>query len=757
MATDWQKLHETFLGNANRAMHAWLADHLGVSVESLEALEVGWAPVVQFAKNKGYGWWAIPMRDAAARITGLALRNCEDVKVLYPGSKPGLFYVVNPEHRQGDRGYNPGKGNWDRTSKDRVCPVCDKPDGCLVAKNDAAAICIRNESGRKRGIGWLHILSPEGNVSGASPLPAGEPVITVEGASDVATLYDLGFVGVGRPSNTGGLDILSDLVRGRKVVIIGENDQKADGKWPGKEGAVAALQTCKRTTRDVKMVMPPGHVKDVRKWKIDCGLTAEALRAYIGENGDDRTDHLVIGNDRPSTIIEAFLRDEFMVGKYPVLRRWAEGWYLYNAGLAKYAAEPDEGVIQAFYKWARGKQYTKETPKGPTVEGLRVTRGMVGDVMQAALENTLVRDSSIPTWINGVRGPEAKDLIVFNNGILDVPAFLDGGDDYLLETTPDFFATTALPIAFDPTAQCPEWLRFMDSSLGDDPGKIDLLQEWLGYCMTPDMTFHKMMYLWGVPGSGKSRVMEVLQALVGSEQSVTTSFANIIGPFGLQPLIGKLACLIWDIRVSNNAEAMKGLELLLNISGDDGVQVNRKNVDALASMRLTTRITMASNTLLDIPDTAGASLRRLNIIRFNRSFVANPDTHLFEKLRAEVAGIANWALVGLRRLRTAGKFTVPESSGSAIEEWRIATNPVASFIMECTEISETGYETRGELFDAWLKWAHSKRLVGTSASQFFSAMASIAPQARLITVNNQPAYSGIRLTHDAGRRFLGRP
>jgi len=52
--------------------------------------------------------------------------------------------------------------SWQRVSKRRPCPVCGKPDWCLVAGDDAnpeGAICARVESARRCGeAGWLHVL-----------------------------------------------------------------------------------------------------------------------------------------------------------------------------------------------------------------------------------------------------------------------------------------------------------------------------------------------------------------------------------------------------------------------------------------------------------------------------------------------------------------------------------------------------------------------------------------------------------------------
>ena len=56
---------------------------------------------------------------------------------------------------------NSWKPQFDRVSQDRPCPVCGKPDWCLIARDGSAAICPRTEAGATKYIsesGWLHRL-----------------------------------------------------------------------------------------------------------------------------------------------------------------------------------------------------------------------------------------------------------------------------------------------------------------------------------------------------------------------------------------------------------------------------------------------------------------------------------------------------------------------------------------------------------------------------------------------------------------------
>lgn len=54
-----------------------------------------------------------------------------------------------------------------RVSRRRPCPICDRPDWCLVADDGSAAICARVESDKpagNKGAGWVHRLRDDFNL-----------------------------------------------------------------------------------------------------------------------------------------------------------------------------------------------------------------------------------------------------------------------------------------------------------------------------------------------------------------------------------------------------------------------------------------------------------------------------------------------------------------------------------------------------------------------------------------------------------------
>lgn len=97
------------------------------------------------------------------------------------------------------------------------------------------------------------------------------PILLVEGPSDTATVLTMGLCGIGRPSNNSGADLLIGLLEtvplDRAIIVIGERDQKSNGTWPGRSGAIStASQIAESLERAIAWSMPPDDAKDTRAW-----------------------------------------------------------------------------------------------------------------------------------------------------------------------------------------------------------------------------------------------------------------------------------------------------------------------------------------------------------------------------------------------------------------------------------------------------------------------------------------------------------
>ncbi|HBI47066.1 MAG TPA: hypothetical protein DDY78_30065 [Planctomycetales bacterium] len=119
------------------------------------------------------------------------------------------------------------------------------------------------------------------------PATAGEklsPLYICEGPTDTAALLQIGFSNVaGRPSCTGGIKLLVELVRRRfvsEVVIL------ADGDEPGRRGADNLASVLVAYVPAARVVAPPQGVKDARDWlragagrpEVEAAIQAASVR-----------------------------------------------------------------------------------------------------------------------------------------------------------------------------------------------------------------------------------------------------------------------------------------------------------------------------------------------------------------------------------------------------------------------------------------------------------------------------------------------
>jgi len=144
-------------------------------------------------------------------------------------------------------------------------PECD-------AYLEVIGIATRSSRGKKRCITG----SKRGLTMPSLFDPAAGVVFVVEGPSDVAAMTTLGLSAVGRPSNMGGVEHLEELLPNADVLLIGENDQKPDGTWPGRDGALHVAERLASTwDKPVRWTLPPDGSKDVRQWLQQQALDPE--------------------------------------------------------------------------------------------------------------------------------------------------------------------------------------------------------------------------------------------------------------------------------------------------------------------------------------------------------------------------------------------------------------------------------------------------------------------------------------------------
>jgi putative DNA primase/helicase len=424
-----------------------------------------------------------------------------------------------------------------------------------------------------------------------------------------------------------------------------------------------------------------------------------------------------------------FLAAQFTPGELPELKCWNGDFYHYQNGI--YVPISRDNLRARIYPYLEG------SGENPKPEG-------VSSVVDALASGVYLHEKTkVPSLID-TPDRDMSAVVVCHNGAWD----LDTNERIPL--SPNLFALNVLPFDYDPNAPEPaEFLKFLDTQWKDDPQSIDALQEIGGVLLTPYTHFQKLFFLIGPTRSGKGTILKMWALMLGGPDNVVgPTLASLTKDFGLQPLIGKLAAFIGDVRLSPRVDQSTLVERLLSLTGEDALSVPRKNMKNWDG-GLFVRLVMAANELPHFSDESGAAAGRVLMLVMKESFLGREDAGLLGRLKTELPHILAWHARGRRRLFERGHFIQPDSAREKMQELADMGQPVNVFLRE-TCLVGGGRVAKNELFRAWQTWCATKAEHSGTDANFGKGLHAALPHLR-VTQPRGPdgkqyhAYEGITL------------
>jgi putative DNA primase/helicase len=395
---------------------------------------------------------------------------------------------------------------------------------------------------------------------------------------------------------------------------------------------------------------------------------------------------------QPMQVARAFVAERCNHDGTLTLRHWRGGWWCWRK---THWAEVEDRIIRGLlYHFTENALYIADKAPVPWAP----TRHKISDLIDSlAAICYLSSEFDQPSWLEGC---DCNGTIVsVNNGLLDI------GQRRLLPHTPRFFNQTAVPFDYDPAAPPPQrWLMFLKQLWPNEPAAIDALGEWFGYVISGRLDLHKILLMVGPTRGGKGVIARILISLIGPQNVAGPTLNSLGGNFGLAPLIGKSLAVISDLRsVGKNSDVV--VERLLSISGEDTLTVDRKHREPWTG-KLPSRIHVISNELPALGDASTAIVGRIVLLPLSNSWLGKEDHGLERELQAELPGILNWSLDGLRRLtiENDNRFTRVPSAEDAIGQMRDLASPVAAFVREQCVVGANREVAIDELYDAYKMW-----------------------------------------------------
>lgn len=504
----------------------------------------------------------------------------------------------------------------------------------------------------------------------------------------------------------------------------------------------ATITSGVRGGREKPRTVPAPKVAVEAAQVIAAGLNA-AASAIPAAATFGQPDALYVSCPAPRALADKYLADVHPGG---TLRYWRGDWYEYDG--RRYAVVPEVMLKARLSATLATWHYESDKRDNvPVMTSLKegLLRDVIGQLRQPG--RTIIPDRrEVPIWMDGTQRPPARDWVSLNNGLLHL-----GPGREFVPHTPALFCTSALPFDYDPDAPSPEtWIEFLTGTWPGDDGAdcALLLAEWFGYCLSRDMSLHKMMWIIGPRRSGKGLISRILEGLLGEDATCNPTLGSLGEKRGAQVLIEARLAVIGDARLGRRNDQSAIVERLLSISGGDKQTIHRVYQTDWTG-RLALKFMLLSNELPTLADASGALLGRLLLLPTIHSHFGREDRFLESRIKRELPGILNWALGGLERLNAQGRFTEPVASKEILAGFRAISSPVSAFVADRCEVGVNGSTERGQLYGEYVKWAEDEGLRPYGKSKFGQALRSAFPAIGDVRVRTYGSrirqYEGIRL------------
>jgi len=223
--------------------------------------------------------------------------------------------------------------------------------------------------------------------------------------------------------------------------------------------------------------------------------------------------------------------------------------------------------------------------------------------------------------------------------------------------------------------------KYCAISLEGNPKKIQLLLEMIGYTLFSSMDGKCFFVCVGVPNSGKSLILKLVERLLGQDLATSIPLHELGDKFKKAEIFGKRVNIVTEV----SKRKLKGDDILKAMTSGDQINAEFKSKRSF-DFPVHCKLWFAANEFpsLDELDTTGAFYNRMVVLCYSHSVTkAEKDPELEQKLWTEKDIIFSLAIKAYAELVRRGyEFTQPADSTEFMANYRMNENSFQRFLDE---------------------------------------------------------------------------
>ena len=304
------------------------------------------------------------------------------------------------------------------------------------------------------------------------------------------------------------------------------------------------------------------------------------------------------------------------------------------------------------------------------------------------------------------------EYIPLENGLLNLESFkLEDFDSEKLYTF-------RIPVEYNAAAGYTHIIEFFNQVL--HPEDIATMQELFGYVLYTRYPAHKSLWWLGKGRNGKTTTRSLLTELVGVENTAGVPLKQLDG--GHRFAVARLFSKLVNIVAEPETKTAMQTPTFKAATGGDTIYGEWKNVQDDFPFVNFAKFVIYANRVPKIDDPTFAFWERVVAIEFPHTFTKDKAKKDHYKTLIEedtLAGLLNWSIEGLKRLRRNNwEFTETKTQTDAKGNMQRQAQPVKMFIDEWTEFDNRSDIPKASLFDAFKIYCDLYGLLIPSENEF---------------------------------------
>jgi P4 family phage/plasmid primase-like protien len=326
-------------------------------------------------------------------------------------------------------------------------------------------------------------------------------------------------------------------------------------------------------------------------------------------------------------------------------------------------------------------------------------------------------------------------LLPFKNGVLNTKTL------QLLEHKANLYVTHIIPMNYTSEASIinTKFELFLNNITNNNEIRLQILRACLNLIFTNNLSFQVALYIYSPGGSGKSTFVNILQYLLGSEASISTSLNHINSKFGIYSIVGKILVVLNDVSFYKGPEPKHIKEIITQ----DRMQSEQK-FKPLIYFTPNSFLLLTSNMLWDIKYNSTGLSRRMIYFPFDyipknkyfELFKLAPTGEASGTLLPFLSGFINWILScpkeDIEKIKLGGNIITELISPDLIN-----INPLSVFAKDSLVQSTNpksnikignNYSNKETLFGAYSLWAKENGVTILKFNQFSNLLLDLLKQ-----------------------------